>query len=59
MKEGGSALQLKAKTITASGIELSLEVKLKDASTAFVNQISVLPGVNSAALVSFNGDYMS
>ncbi|MGN1144216.1 MAG: DUF4956 domain-containing protein [Anaerovoracaceae bacterium] len=59
VKEGASALQLKAKTITASGIELSLEVKLKDASTGFVNQISALPGVNSAALVSFNGDYMS
>ena len=59
VKDGSSAMQVKAKTVTAAGIELSMEVKLADASTAFVNQISALPGVASAALVSFNGDYMS
>lgn len=59
VRSGSSKMQVKAKTITAEGIELSLEVKLRDASTAFVNQISDLTGVSSAALVSFNGDYMS
>lgn len=59
VKDGSSTMQIKAKTVTAAGIELSIEVKLADASTAFVNQLSALPGVSSAALVSFNGDYMS
>ena len=59
VKDGSSTMQIKAKTVTAAGIELSIEVKLADASTAFVNQLSALPGVSSAALVSFNGEYMS
>ena len=50
---------VKAKTVTASGIELTAELRTKDASTAFVNTISALPGVDSATLVSYNGEYLS
>ena len=50
---------VKAKTVTAEGIELSCEVKLKEEETAFVNRLSTLSGVNSASLVSFNGEYMA
>ena len=50
---------IKAKTVTPKGIELSYEVKLKDASTTFVSQIGAISGVESAALVSYNGEYMS
>lgn len=50
---------IKAKTVTAKGIELSYEVKLHDASTAFVGRLAALSGVESAALVSYNGEYMS
>lgn len=49
---------IKAKTITAAGIELTAELRVKDASTAFVNQIQSIPDVSSAALVSYNGEYM-
>ena len=49
---------IKSKTITASNIELSIEIRLKDKTTQFVNQISDLKGVTSAVLVSYNGDYM-
>ncbi len=49
---------VKAKTVTAAGIELTAELRIKDASTAFVNQIQNIPDVSSAALVSYNGEYM-
>ena len=50
---------VKSKTITASGIELTAELRTKDASTSFVNLISRLPGVENATLVSYNGEYLS
>ena len=50
---------VKSKTITASGIELTAELRTKDASTAFVNSIAQLPGVETATLVSYNGEYLS
>ena len=51
--------QVKSKTVTASGIELTAELRTRDASTAFVNEISRLPGVGNATLVSYNGEYLS
>lgn len=50
---------VKAKTVTSAGIELSCEVKLKDATTSFVNKLSEIKGVESAALVAYNGEYMA
>lgn len=50
---------VKSKTITASGIELTAELRTKDASTGFVNLISRIPGVKNATLVSYNGEYLS
>ena len=50
---------VKSKTVNDSGIEITLEVRIKDAATGFVNSINELKGVSSATLVSFNGDYMS
>ena len=49
---------LKSKTVQRGAIEVNLEVRLKDNNTDFVNALSELPGVNSAVLVSYNGDYM-
>lgn len=50
---------VKSKTITDKGVELAIELRLKDASTSFVNKLQALKGVNSATLVSYNGEYMS
>ena len=49
---------VKAKTVTKGGVEITAEVRLRDASTDFVGEISALEGVESAALVSYNGEYM-
>ena len=50
---------VKAKTVNASGVELTAEVRVKDAATGFVNRINEISGVSGATLVSYNGEYMS
>lgn len=50
---------VKAKTVSPKGIELTLEVRLKEMSTGFINQIAGIDGVSNAVLVSYNGEYLS
>jgi len=50
---------VKSKTVRDTGIELTAELRLKDAGTAFVNRLQAIEGVQSAVLVSYNGDYLS
>ena len=49
---------VKSKTAQKGMVELNLEIRLQDDNTDFVNELSDLPGVESAVLVSYNGDYM-
>lgn len=51
---------VKSKTISPSnGIEMTIEIKLKNITTSFVNEVSKIEGVSNAVLVSYNGDYMA
>ena len=50
---------VKAKTVNAGGVELTAEVRVKDAATGFVNRMTEIQGVENATLVSYNGEYMS
>lgn len=52
-------LSLKSKSVRAGQIELNYELRLKGDETGFVSGLSELPGVESAVLVSYNGDYLS
>lgn len=49
---------IKSKSAQSGLIELNLEIRLKDDNTDFINELSAMEGVNSAVLVSYNGDYM-
>lgn len=49
---------VKSKSAQKGLVEINAEVRLKDENTDFVNALSDLDGVNSAVLVSYNGDYM-
>lgn len=50
---------IKSKTVSdKTGIEITVEVKLNDMATDFVNKIGKIKDVNNAVLVSYNGDYM-
>lgn len=48
----------KSKSAVKGAIELNIEVRLKEDNTDFINRLSEMPGVSSAVLVSYNGDYM-
>ena len=48
---------VKAKSVSREGVELTVEVRLKGASSHFVNALLLVPGVSNATLVSYNGDY--
>ncbi len=51
---------VKSKTVTPGmGIELTMEIRLKNMATAFVNEVADVTGVKNAALVAYNGDYMA
>ena len=49
---------VKSKTAQKGAVELKLEIRLKDDNTDFVNALAEMDGVQSAVLVSYNGDYM-
>ena len=49
---------VKSKSAQKGNIELSYEVSLKSDDTAFITTLSDMEGVESAVLVSYNGDYM-
>ena len=51
-------LVVKSKSARKGMVELNFEVRLKNENTDFVNKLSEINGVNSAVLVSYNGDYM-
>ena len=51
-------LVVKSKTVQAGEVELQLELRLLGEDTGFVNTLASMEGVRSAALVSYNGDYM-
>jgi uncharacterized membrane protein YhiD involved in acid resistance len=49
---------VKSKSVSAAaGIETTTEVRVPNDATAFVNEVAALPGVRSAVLVSYNGEY--
>ena len=50
---------VKTKTVNRNGIELTAELRIKKDDTAFVNRVMELSGISDAALVSYNGEYMS
>ena len=49
---------IKSKTVQKGSVEVNMEIRLKDDNTDFVNELAGIDGVQSAVLVSYNGDYM-
>jgi len=59
IKNNVKKYSIKTKSLTDNGMELTIEIRLRDNATKFCGVIKSLPGVKSTALVSYNGDYMS
>ena len=49
---------VKSKTAQKDMIELNIEIRMKGDNTGFINVLANMQGVNSAVLVSYNGEYM-
>lgn len=58
LEERTSRCTVKSKSAQKGSLELTVEIRLKDDNTDFINTLSEMQGVNSAVLVSYNGDYM-
>ena len=58
LKKEVKKMQLKSKTVTGgAGTELIYEIRPNDSNTAFINEISKVEGVESAVMVSYDGNY--
>lgn len=49
---------VKSKSAQKGLVEINFEIRLKEDNTDFINKLSEMPGVKSAVLVSYHGDYM-
>lgn len=58
LKKHMKRVVVKSKTARKGSVELNLEVRMNDENTDFINTLSEMDGINSAVLVSYNGDYM-
>ena len=58
LKDKVNKCTVKSKTAQSGSVELTLEIRLKDDNTDFINELSAMNGINSAVLVSYNGNYM-
>ncbi len=58
IKQHVTRCTVKSKSAVREAIELNIELRLKEDNTDFINLLAQMPGVNSAVLVSYNGDYM-
>ena len=56
LEENVQKCVVKSKSAQKGMIELNLEIRMKDDSTAFIGDIADMTGVNSAVLVSYNGE---
>ena len=59
LRENTKRCVVKSKSVQRGLAELNLEVRLIGGDTDFINRLVKLKGVQSAVLVSYNGDYMS
>jgi uncharacterized membrane protein YhiD involved in acid resistance len=51
--------KLKSKTVSSKGIELTIEMRLKDKDLGIIDRFIRIPGVHDASLVSYQGDIVS
>ena len=58
LKEHTKRCTVKSKSAKKGAVELNVQLRLKDDNTDFINALAELSGVQSAVLVSYNGDYM-
>ena len=58
LKQNVEKAVIKSKTAQYGSIEMTWEIRLLKHDTDFITELSEMDGVNSAVLVSYNGDYL-
>ena len=58
LKNHVEKMVVKSKAAQKDNIELNIEIRLKRDDTDFINALADMNGIQSAVLVSYNGDYM-
>ena len=58
LKKNVEKAVIKSKTAQNGSIEMTWEIRLIKHDTDFITEMSAMEGVNSAVLVSYNGDYL-
>ena len=51
--------RIKSKRVTKEETEITVDLRLKNENTDFMHAVNALPGVRSAMLVTYNGEYMT
>lgn len=59
VKKAVPAHRVRSRTVTAAGVELIAEVRLKPQETTKVDSLLKVGGVKDASIVSYSGDYVS
>ena len=59
VKQSVRRCRVKSKSVTKGSTEITVDVRLKNENTDFMQDVSDLPGVLSAVLVTYNGEYMT
>jgi hypothetical protein len=55
----GKRFVIKSKTIRKDGVELAVEIEVKNNNTAFMETIKDMPSVSDVSLIQFAGEYNS
>jgi hypothetical protein len=50
---------IKSKTVSANGVELTIEIRLRDSDMQIVDRFLDIPGVYDAAIISYSGDIVA
>ena len=56
---GGMKYKLKSKTLTDSGTELTVEIKIVRNDTSSASRFRTVKGVSAVTLLEYNGEYMN
>lgn len=57
LRESVKRYNIKSKTINSEYVELSIELRVKENEIEFLNELKAIESVESAVLISYNGDY--
>ena len=58
LEDNARRMVVKSKSVQKGAIEVNAEIRLRNDDTDFINDLVEMQGVESAVLVSYNGDYM-